>query len=123
MTKNEFYSKWLEAFAKDISKKDIEKYVKSTGDYIWHIFSWGLKGDNQYLVGDEARSSYDMIEKTNAFYINWFDDDLAHEVTWNLHSAKALDDFVEVYVVDKDFKWTYIKTHESDCGPYFYKLK
>ncbi|WML52215.1 DUF4275 family protein [Neobacillus sp. PS3-12] len=24
-------------------------------------------------------------------------------------------------VVDGDFNWTYVKTHEGDCGPYFYK--
>ena len=23
------------------------------------------------------------------------------------------------YVVDKDFTWTYVQTHEADCGPYF----
>ena len=38
---------------------------------------------------------------------------------WNLNTAEALDDFVEIYVVGKDFKWTYIKTHEDMCGPYF----
>ena len=122
MTKAEFYSKWIEAFAKDISQKDIEKYVKSTGDYIWHIFSWGLKNNNQYLVGDEARNAFDTIDKHNAIYINWFDNEKTNELTYNLNSAKALDDFIEVYVVDKDFKWTYIKTHESDCGPYFCML-
>ncbi|CAM3916602.1 hypothetical protein GCM10009865_54200 [Aeromicrobium ponti] len=29
----------------------------------------------------------------------------------------------DVYVVDKDFTWTYIHTHEEFCGPYFYKTK
>ena len=23
------------------------------------------------------------------------------------------------YLVDKDFTWTYVQTHEADCGPYF----
>ena len=23
------------------------------------------------------------------------------------------------YLVDKDFTWTYVHTHEADCGPYF----
>ena len=39
MTKEEFYNKWIEVFASYIPKKDIQKYVKSTGNYIWHIFS------------------------------------------------------------------------------------
>ncbi len=29
----------------------------------------------------------------------------------------------DVYVVDKDFKWTYLKTYETMCGPYFAKNK
>ncbi|MGG0542680.1 DUF4275 family protein [Priestia aryabhattai] len=24
-------------------------------------------------------------------------------------------------MVDKDFTWTYVITHESSCGPYFYR--
>jgi hypothetical protein len=27
----------------------------------------------------------------------------------------------DVYVVDIDFTWTYIHTHEEFCGPYFYQ--
>lgn len=26
----------------------------------------------------------------------------------------------DVYVVDKDFSWTYIYSHEYFCGPYFF---
>lgn len=29
----------------------------------------------------------------------------------------------DVYVVDTDFTWTYVHTHEEFCGPYFYKLE
>jgi hypothetical protein len=25
------------------------------------------------------------------------------------------------YLVDKHFTWTYVHTHEADCGPYFCK--
>jgi hypothetical protein len=27
----------------------------------------------------------------------------------------------DVYVVDKDFSWAFILTHEYFCGPYFYQ--
>ena len=27
----------------------------------------------------------------------------------------------DVYLVDKDFTWTYVHTHEEACGPYFCK--
>lgn len=121
MTKEEFYTKWLEVFASGISKDDIKKYVKSTGNYIWHIFSWELLNDNKYLKGNEAKEAYDTIDKKGAIYIEWFEDKHSKDILWNLNTAKALDDLVEVYVVGKDFKWTYIKTHENMCGPYFMK--
>ena len=42
MTKNEFFSTWLRRFANGISSEKIEKYVVSTGNYLWHVFSWEL---------------------------------------------------------------------------------
>lgn len=123
MTKNEFYTKWLDTFASNVSKSDVKKYVKSTGNYIWHIFSWGLLHKDQYLSGDEAKKAYDGIDKSGASYLEWFEDKHTKDLTLDLNAASALDAFSEVYVVGKDFKWTYIKTHEGMCGPYFVKLK
>ena len=121
MTKEEFYNRWMETFANSIPKKDIIKYVKSTGNYIWHIFSWELLTEKHYLVGEKAREAYDRIDKNGAFYIEWFEDEQTKDMILNLSTAKNLDDLVEVYVVVRDIKWTYIKTHESMCGPYFMK--
>lgn len=123
MTKHDFYTKWLAAFASDISKGELKKYVQSTGNYIWHIFSWGVVNEGRYLVGDDARAAYDKIDKRGASYIEWFEDDHTKDITWDLGSAKALDAFVEIYVVGKEFRWTYIKTHEGNLGPYFLQLK
>ena len=99
MTKEEFYNKWIETFAIDIPNKDIEKYVRSTGNYIWHIFSWELLNENQYLIGERAKEAYDKIDKIGAFYIEWFEDKHTKDMIWDLNTAKALDDFVEIYVV------------------------
>lgn len=123
MTKDEFYSKWLETFALNIPRNKIKKYVESTGNYIWHIFSWELLSENQYLLGNEAKEAYDNIDKNGAIYIKWFEDNHTKDITQDFISANDLDNFVEVYVVGKDFEWTYIKTHESTCGPYFMKNK
>ena len=122
MTRNEFYSIWLSRFAKDISRKDIEKYVVSTGNYLWHVFSWGLLDEKVFLTGNNAREAYDKIDKHNALYIAWFEDDETKELTAKLNTAKVLDKMTEIYVVAPDFSWTYIKTHEGMCGPYFMKL-
>lgn len=40
---SDFEKRWLKLFASEISEKDIEKYVVSYGNYIWHVFSWELK--------------------------------------------------------------------------------
>ena len=80
-----------------------------------------MLNDNKYLKGNEAKEAYDTIDKKGAIYIEWFEDKHSKDILWNLNTAKALDDLVEVYVVGKDFKWTYIKTHENMCGPYFMK--
>ena len=122
MTKNEFYKNWLEHFAVGISPKDLKKYVVSTGNLIWHTFSWELLDDSKFLEGDDARKAYNEINKSGAQYIEWFKDEKTHDITWELNSATALDKKVEVYVIASDFSWTYIKTHESTCGPYFMKL-
>lgn len=121
MTKDEFYEKWLDTFGKDLSKSDIKKYVRSTGNYIWHVFSWGLLDNNRYLCGEDAKQAYNEINKQGAQYIEWFEDTQTKDITWDLNTAKALDQFLEIYVVAKDFSWTYIKTHERMCGPYFKK--
>ena len=122
MTKNEFFGKWLEHFAIGISKKKLKKYVLSTGNLIWHTFSWKLLDNNKFLEGDIAKAAYNEIDKRGAIYIEWFEDEQTHGITWELNSAESLDKMVEVYVVAADFSWTYIKTHENSCGPYFMKL-
>lgn len=121
MTKSEFYTKWLEVFASTVSKRDIERYVQSTGNYIWHVFSWDLLDEHAYLIGDEAKKAYDRTDKRDALYIEWDEHETTRELTGEQYAAKALDGYTEVYVVDKEFSWTYIKTHESMCGPYFMK--
>ena len=74
MTKNEFYSAWLSHFANGISKENIEKYVVSTGNYLWHVFSQKLLDKKVFLTGNSARKAYDKIDKHNALYIDWFED-------------------------------------------------
>lgn len=123
MKKEEFYTKWIETFGCNISKSDIKNYVKSTGNFIWHIFSWELLNENQYLTGKDAKEAYDRVDKSGAVYIEWFKDKNTKDLVNDLNTAKALDEFVEVYVVGKNFSWTYIKTHEEVCGPYFMMCK
>ena len=115
-----FEKQWMNHFASGISKEDIKKYVVSTGNYIWHVFSWKLLPEETYLVGDEARRAYDAADKKNAMYIDAFGDGVCKALDDKYEKAASLEVLTEVYVASKDFSWTYIKTHEEDfCGPYF----
>lgn len=115
-----FEKQWMNHFASGISKEDIKKYVVSTGNYIWHVFSWKLLPEETYLVGDEARRAYDAADKKNAMYIDAFGDGVCKALDDKYEKAASLEVLTEVYVAAKDFSWTYIKTHEEDfCGPYF----
>lgn len=126
MTLKEFKDKWFKTFAKDIPEKDIRKYVVSTGNYIWHIFSCELIPEGRFLEGDEARKAYDSLcgyERETAVYIEPFEEEDTFSLSRGEATSAKLDNRVEIYALSKDFLWTYIKTHENDlCGPYFYSI-
>ena len=121
MTKDEIYEKWLAAFAGGVSEEDLHNHVMSEGNLLWHVFSWELIDKALFLEGRKAKKAYDKVNKENAVYIEWFEAE-TRLITEELTKAKNLDKMTEVYVVASDFSWTYIKTHESFCGPYFIKL-
>lgn len=119
---SDFEKRWLKLFASEISEKDIEKYVVSYGNYIWHVFSWELKPKGSCLVGDAAQEAFDRADKSGARYYEPFPENGEHEPSYDSPSAAELDELIECYALSADESWTYIKTHEGDlCGPYFYK--
>ena len=85
MLLKDFEKKWLSSFANGISKKDIEKYVISTENFIWHVFSWELLPTDSYLVGDEARKAYNELsryKRENALYIEPFENEETFSLLW-----------------------------------------
>lgn len=121
-TLSPFEKRWMKVFAAGIAKKDIKQYVTSTGNYIWHVFSWELLPVDSFVIGDEARKAFNAQDKTNARYYEPWPVDGPHEPAYQSPTAAELDDLTECYVVAADESWTYIKTHENGlCGPYFYK--
>ena len=124
MTKQKFINQWLKHFAKDLSKDDVNRYVKD--QYIWHVFSWNLLNTDAFLSGDEARRAYDEVDKSACIYCDMFGSNGISDHMLNEYgSSEDIDKSVtELYVVSKDYSWTYIKTHENNlCGPYFIKIK
>lgn len=120
-TRSTFEKNWLKRFAADVPKQALQQHVTAHGCFIWHIFSWKLKPNGSYLVGNAARKTFDAEDKTGAQYFQPFG--APHELQLTSPTAAELDGLNECYAVSADKTWTYIKTHEGDlCGPYFCKL-
>jgi hypothetical protein len=83
---------------------------------LWHIFSFEILASE-----DNAEEAYNNTSKTNCVLISNVD-----EIGFVLFNADKLtadffNDFIDATISDKALSWTYCKTHESMCGPYFYK--
>ena len=113
--------RWMDAFAEDVSEADLGKYVLAKDNYLWHIFSYKLV---DCLEGDAARHARPN-EDCYLFYNEYPPFNTPHVRHLTAEEAAALepDHHPDWYLVDKDFTWTYVQTHESACGPYFCRLK
>ncbi|WP_299091121.1 DUF4275 family protein [uncultured Metabacillus sp.] len=117
----ELRKQWEEAFAKHLSKSQKSKIYFY--QHLWHVFSYNKLS---CLERQKARDAFNKVKKDGC-YIFYQDNENALLLE-NARSLKAediikdIDGYIEdIYVVDKDFSWTYIQTHESFCGPYFYQ--
>lgn len=125
--KDLFLKKWLKTFAPEMTAEQYDRYVK--GQYIWHTFSWDIISKEKYLKGEAARKAYDKADKSQAMCFKlWYDEKLS-ALTAEFDTAEKIESadcpYPEFYVVGKNFSWTYIATHEIECGcgPYFMKAQ
>ena len=125
MTRQEFIKAWIQHFAPYLNRK---QYKLLKDGYIWHLFSYEMIPKENFLVGEEACKAYDRIDKTGA--IASFEEYLDKRGTESLEKefflSKDVVDYPELYIVGKDWSWTFISTHENffeNLGPYFMKLK
>ena len=120
----EIKNKWIEVFAGHLTKKERRKIYMN--QYLWHIFSYEKM---PCLEGTKARNAFDELKEKEyyIFYEDWvYDCDLSEYkgktfeiLNGDKINAKNFNKDKDIYIVDKNFKWTYVKTHESYCGPYF----
>lgn len=117
ITLNEIKEKWLAAFATNIEKKKLEKYVLGEGSYLWHIFSYEFK---EHKSGKEAE---DFLEKNLNCPCYIFTEHEAPVYSFDAESERFPTEEInvidDVYIVSEDFSWTYVNTHEEALGPYF----
>lgn len=116
---------WEYNFANHISETEKKSIYLFDNDgvwgYLWHLFSYDKKNNLKEEMADQA---FNNEAKSSCFvFYQHSDDALILENASNL-TAHDLINELDIYVVDKDFNWTYVKTHETGCcGPYFSRSK
>ena len=118
MDNRELIEKWLSVFGKGVDEKMIVDYVISHGNLLWHLFTWG---NVPCIKGDEARIAFDALQYTEAIrFYDGYSNHIEGISVIDKVSAKKVDKDKksDVYIVAKDFSWTYVRTHECDLGPY-----
>ena len=122
MSDEALMEKWLSTFGKGVDKNIMEEHVTSYGNLLWHLFTWG---EVPCLKGEDAKKAFDELQYEEA--IRFYDGYAGHIEKVSVIekiTAKAVDKdkASDVYIVAKDFSWTYVRTHEEGwCGPYFCK--
>lgn len=115
-------NRWEEIFARHLS--DQEKEGIYLCSYLWHVFSYE---ERDYLQKEQADQAFNNISK-NKCYVFYQHSDYAFII--ENAEPTLINDFLrkddwdeeDIYIVDKDFTWTYVNTHERSCGPYFSKI-
>ncbi|MCL1820661.1 MAG: DUF4275 family protein [Oscillospiraceae bacterium] len=130
LSNDEITEKYLQAFASDIPKDILRCRVTKSGNFLWHIFTWGQV---PHITGDEARKAlnaityngkciifyngYSVEDKTQIVNVSLCDKLSSHQVS-ELWKKQKFDN-KDIYLVDDEFTWTYVVTHENALGPYF----
>ncbi|KYG28727.1 DUF4275 family protein [Priestia endophytica] len=112
---------WENNFANHMSekeKKSIFLYdTKDSCGYLWHIFSYDKK---KALKEEEAEKAFNNEPKDTCYIFYQHSDYALMVKEASRMTANDIIDETDIYVVNKDFNWTYVKTHETGwCGPYF----
>ncbi|MBP3451696.1 MAG: DUF4275 family protein [Agathobacter sp.] len=119
-----YKKEWVNTFAPaDANMKEIKKLCLDSRKYtafLWHIFSFELlSGETE----EKAKILFNQENKKSCVIVSNVEDIAYHLENAENITAELLEQFVDVTITASDFSWTYTKTHEVMCGPYFYKRK
>ena len=114
---------WENNFANHLNEKEKKAiYLLDDGGfggYLWHLFSYEKK---DCLEGEKAEEAFNN-ERKNKCYVFFQHSDYALllENASTFHTDDLIDEIgTDMYIVDKQFRWTFVLTHETGClGPYF----
>ncbi len=116
---------WELVFVSHLNNQEKEEIFLHDEDgicgYLWHAFSY-KKVD--CLEAAAAEKAFNDVSKDHCYV---FYQHLDNVFLLEKPSSLKAEDFYseeDIYIVDKEFKWTYVKTHEDGwCGPYFCSKK
>ena len=111
--------RWLDAFAEGAPEAELGKHVLAENNYLWHVFSFDLV---EHLKGEAATAALPEGPCWK-FYYEYPPADVPQVQEITSENPVDLNEPGDWYLVDKHFTWTYVHTHEADCGPYFCKVK
>jgi hypothetical protein len=121
----ELCERWFTSVVPAEKQKEARKNCFPKRKY-W-AFLWNAFGYVPCEEQEHAREKFDAADKSQGVFVLIQDcilhgTQLAYTVD-SPHGIKALDfdDIIDVYVIARDFSFTYVHTHEEFCGPYFYK--
>lgn len=117
----ELRKQWEIAFTKNLSKAQKNKI--HFNQFLWHTFSYE---EIECLENQKAITAFNNQKKKQCYIFYQEEKNaLMVENAKDINSEDIINKikgYVDVYVVDESFTWTYIVTHEDSLGPYFYKL-
>jgi len=115
-----FRKSWENSFAGHLSKGDRNAiYLDS---FLWHLCSWGAVNCS---AKEEAVMFFHTQEKDKCLiFYQYLDTVYKVENAKNLNVQDLLYEpshmlYGDIYVMDWEKKWTFMMTHERECGPYF----
>ena len=115
MTASEFWAEWYHHFARNVDEKFMQNHVYAKGCFPWHIFSFDMV--EHIYTEDEVIPDrlWELLENSEYYVLQGWDYDSAQvERSSKIKDIKMLiNRNIEIYITDKKFKWTFIKTHEG----------
>lgn len=117
-----YRKQWVNIFTPpDADPNRVEELCLSSyrySSFLWHLFSYEIL---HCEAGAKAKALFDLEWKGSCVMINNADGFAYRLENAENITAELLDQFVDITITAQDFSWTYAKTHEETCGPYFYK--
>lgn len=108
-------AKWSKIFSSSVTKEEKRKVFFN--QYRWHLFSYEVLSA---IKEEAARKAFDEVAKTKVYAFYQHKNDAFLIENAQLLKSSDFDLDYDIYIFDETGKWTYIHTHEDECGPYFY---